>query len=124
MEIKLNFNPSEVKSDNECFEASRVGGMPFKFWLIYKNCTVTDQYFVDKMDNFIEYCEFMYDEYHDNVQPWTNPDEFYNVISQHCDIRITPEFVIKYWDYFSLNIQKKVTIKYDVIETVEKSEVI
>ena len=119
MEIKMGFDPSALKFEDEAFTAFHAGGMTLKFWALYKRNHITNQHFKPFLERLCEYYNDMFDAGSD-VKPYTNIDEFNNAI---CNLGFNPgrNWVVENWDYFNLNIQKKVVLKYKTMVEIEQS---
>ena len=119
MEITILFDPKNVTVEDEAYPAFKAGGMALKFWALYKSSRLTSQHFRPALEKFIEYLDAMMDEESD-VEPYKDIEEFYNILSK-SGISVKSDWLIRHWDYFNLNIQKKVIIKYKTMVEVEAS---
>jgi len=117
MEITIPFDPKDVVEDDEAYPAFKAGGMALKFWVLYKHFHLTSQHFRPALENFVAYLNAMADEDSD-VKPYKDIEEFYEIL-RGCGISFKSQWLINHWDYFNLNIQKKVIIKYKTMVEVE-----
>lgn len=117
MEITITFDPKDVTVDDEAYPAFKAGGMALKFWILYKTFHLTSQHFRPALEKFIAYLNAMVDDESD-VAPYKDIEEFYQIL-RDCGISVKSQWLINYWDYFNLNIQKKVIIKYKTMVEVE-----
>lgn len=127
MEMKIGFDPSTLKYNDEAYPAFEAGGITLTFWTLYKKHFITNQYFKDSLEKMGELFEKMFNKEESEVQPYDNIDEFILFLSEcglfgggYMRTKEHKEWVIKYWDYFNLNVQRQLTITYDAVETVKK----
>ncbi len=128
MEIKIGFDPSILKYDDEAYPAFEAGGLTLTFWSLYKKHFITGQYFKGSLERMGGLFEKMFDKEETHVAPYTNIDEFVGFMSEcglfgggYMRTKEHKEWTIKYWDYFNLNIQRQVTLTYDAVETVKRA---
>ncbi|WP_045158329.1 hypothetical protein [Stutzerimonas stutzeri] len=127
--VKITFDPASLTPDSECWPAFQAGGMTLKVWALYKRTFLTNQYFKPAIEQLAAYFEEAFDPEKPEVKPYSNIDEFAELLGRcgfraggfGCELR---GWVVKHWDYFNLNIQKAVTLEYQVVEPVTKRLVV
>lgn len=135
MEINLGFSPDNLKPDNEAYPAFMAGGMTLKFWALWKRSHITDQTFRDLLSEMGRAYYEMFDDHaygdcESKYKPYRNIDEFVQflrmvVINSKCQCIVLgsphdKKWLVKHWDYFSLSIQRQVSLKYKVLKEVEE----
>lgn len=123
--VKLAFDPTSISSESECRRVFDAGGIPLKFWALYKQRFLTDQHFSESIDELIRYFNAAYNPRDEDVQLYQTIHEFMAILKR-CGLMHRlhdPEmqkWVIDHWDYFNLNVQRSVRIEYEVVEPVIK----
>lgn len=123
--VKITFDPSTLTEASECWPAFQAGGTVLKVWALYKRTFLTNQYFRPSLEALSEYFDAAFDPENEAVQPYRDIDEFAQVLHDcgfraggfGCELR---GWIVKYWDYFNLNIQKALQLEYQVVEPVTK----
>ena len=123
--IRLRFDPLKITKDSECWPAFQAGGMTLKFWALYKNEHITNQYFRPALERLAQYFSEAFDEEITDVMPYANIDEFIWVI-RRCGFHVDPygnfnKWALKNWSFFSLSIQEQVQLEYEAVEPVVKT---
>lgn len=125
--VKIAFNPDTLKENDEAWPAFQAGGMTLKFWALWKRYHATSQYFRDRLERLADYYSKAFDPEDESEQPYRDIDEFL-VVLRRCGFVTMSGFVsedlrrwvVRFWDYFNLNIQRAVTLEYEAIEPVTK----
>jgi hypothetical protein len=121
MTIKLSFDPDSCDEELVA-HLFRSRGIGLKYWLLWRGSHIVDQHFVPSC---IKLSNRVLDAYDEGEIPYDNIDEFMNLVRE-CFPGHWPgdrkEWIIKNWDYFNLNIQKRVMYEYEHTEIVTKHE--
>lgn len=112
MEIKVDFDPESLTPEDEAYPAFKAGGIPLKFWALYKSSHITTQKFRPALEKLVVAYSEMFDE-ESGVEPYSNIEEFMALLKK-CKISVRAAWLIEHWDYFNLNIRKKLTVSYTV----------
>jgi len=134
MIVKIGFNPEILKPDEEASPAFACGGMTLKLWALYKRKFITNQHFRESLVKFADYIRCANSkEPEDSGTTWYKDiHEFMAVLqtvgiirggSLHSHNEIV-KWVIEHWDYFNPNIQKAITIEYEVTRPVTEQMVV
>lgn len=60
MEMKISFDPSTLKYNDEAYPAFEAGGITLTFWALYKKHFITNQYFKDSLEKMGELFKKMF----------------------------------------------------------------
>lgn len=131
MKVTLAFSPKELTPDSEADVAFRSGGLVLKIWALYKKHFATCQYFKAGLESLNEHIVAVEEEKEkdSDFEPgrlYNNIDEFVDLLKSHG---IFPrnqytsnehrQWVLKYWDYFNLNVNRQVVLTYKEMQPVE-----
>ncbi|MGH8381735.1 hypothetical protein [Pseudomonas sp.] len=129
MIVKISFNPDSLAPNDEAYPAFQAGGLTLKFWALYKKHFITDQHFRESLAGLSTLFERMVDIDDREVLPYTNIDEFVRFIGScgiHGNLLMGPmskeliAWVVRYWDYFNLSVQRQVHLQYKVAKEVDE----
>ena len=121
--ITIGFDPTTIKPEHECYEPFVSGGLALKYWVLYKSNHITNQYFKGQIDKLTHYFNNMFNDEYPEITPYNDIYEFLDVL-KNCELPINKKWLIDNWDYFNLNIQKKLTISYKVVKEVDEEQII
>lgn len=110
MDIQVDFDPETLTPDDEAYPAFKAGGLPLKFWALYKSTHMTNQKFRPALEKLVAAYSDMFDE-ESKVLPYSNIEEF-GALLKKCKIPFNASWLIEHWDYFNLNIRKKVVVRH------------
>jgi hypothetical protein len=129
MIIKIAFDPAKLKRGDEAYPAFKAGGIVLKFWALYKKTFITSQHFRESLVLFAELIGRMHDIDDCEVKPYMNIDEFMGYLGS-CNFygsvggpfrSAMAEWVVRYWDYFNLSIQRQIQLSYKVVKEVDET---
>ena len=126
--VKISFKPEDLKYTDEAYLPFQEGGMLLRFWGLYKKTFLTSDEFKNSLQLFSDYLARVADE-DDETEMYATPIEFQNVLVRVCKVptqgflnRPLLEWIVKYWDHFNPNIQKKIQIVYNEKVLVEQTK--